>query len=249
MQLYAVSQSKQKVNMNSEKVVVEIWSDVVCPFCYIGKKKMEKAVAKLGAQEKVEIIWHSFQLDPSFPKGTSTPSMQYLSQSKGLPLEQVNMMGAQLTQQAKAYDIDFRFDKAKSFNTWDAHRLIQWAKTLHKSNELKEAFMEAYFTNGIDLSNRENILAIVVKVGLNKEQASQILNSDAYTEEVQHDIYQSRQLGIRGVPYFLINETSAISGAQNDQVFENAISMALKELKTSSTQGPEGVCEPNGKCK
>ena len=209
------------------KIKIEIWSDVVCPFCYIGKKKMEQAIAKLNAEDKIEIIWHSFQLDPDFPKDISVPSTKHLSEKKGYPVEQIKGMYNQLANQGKKYGIGFQFEKALSFNTLDAHRLIQWAKIVDKSNELKEAFMLAYFTNGIDLSQQENILKVIEQVGLDTVKAKAILNSDDYTQEVEQDIYQSRQLRIRGVPYFLINENEVISGAQNDKVFENVLSAAL----------------------
>ena len=245
--LFAQSNKKQK--MNTEKVKIEIWSDVVCPFCFIGKKKMEQAITKLNAEDKVEIIWHSFQLDPDFPKDTSVPSTKHLSEKKGYPVEQIKGMYTQLANQGKEYGIDFQFDIALSFNTLDAHRLIQWAKTVNKSNELKEEFMLAYFTNGADLSQQENILKVVSNVDLDTEKAKEILDTDAFAQEVEQDIYQSRQLGIRGVPYFLINEKEVISGAQNDKVFENVLSTALKNAKPKETTSQEGICLPNGECK
>lgn len=221
--------------MTSEKVKIDVWSDVVCPFCFIGKQKMEQAIAKLGAQDQVEIIWHNFQLDPDFPKNTSMSSTAYLSERKGYPEAQVRAMSAQLAQQGKAYGIDFQFDKALSFNTWDAHRLIQWAKTAHKSHELKGALMKAYFSEGIDLSKQENLLGVVEKVGLDAKKAKSILETDAYSNEVKQDIYRSRELGIRGVPYFWINEQDEIYGAQSDQVFENVIGAALKKLQPAQS--------------
>ena len=211
-------------------VKIEIWSDVVCPFCYLGKKKVEQAVQKLNAEDKVEIVWHSFQLDPEFPTNTSVPSIENLSERKGYPIDQVREMCASLTQQGKGYQIEFAFEKALTFNTNDAHRLIQWGKTLGKGSELKEALMQAYFSEGTDLSQQENLLAVVEKVGLDKEKAQSVLESDVFAQDVQQDIYRSQQLGIRGVPFFLINGETAISGAQADPVFEQAIGEALQGL-------------------
>ena len=121
--------------MKNEKVKIEIWSDIVCPFCYIGKKKLELAVSKLNAKDKVEIVWHSFQLDPVFPKGTSQSSAEYLSQRKGYPVGQIRAMQQHLVSQAKPYNIDFQFEKSLSFNTRDAHRLWQWSKQFKKENQ------------------------------------------------------------------------------------------------------------------
>jgi predicted DsbA family dithiol-disulfide isomerase len=240
---------KKNEKMNSKKVVIEIWSDVVCPFCYVGKKKLEQAVQRLNAEDKVEIVWHSFQLDPDFPKGESIPSTPYLSQRKGYPIEQVKAMSEHLTVQGKSYNIDFNFNEALTFNTLDAHRLIQWAKTVEKSDALKEALMKAYFTDGMDLSKKVNLIAVCKSLGLDSDKAKAIIESNAFEEEVQQDIYQSRQLAIRGVPYFLINESLSISGAQSDEIFESVISSALKDVKAESNDSNEGVCLPDGDCK
>ncbi len=231
-----------------KKIKIEIWSDVVCPFCFIGKKKMEQAITKLNAEDNVEIIWHSYQLDPDFPKGTSISSTKHFSKKKGYPIEQIEGMYIQLANQGKEYGIDFHFDKSLSFNTLNVHRLIKWAKSFNKSNEMKEAFMLAYFTDGIDLSQEENILTVIGTIGIDTTKAKSILNTDTYTQEVEQDMYQSRQLGVRGVPYFLINEKEVISGAQNDKVFENVISDALKKVKPNEAKSKEEICLPNGEC-
>lgn len=215
--------------MKNEKTKIEIWSDFVCPFCYIGKAKLMQAISTLGAQNKVEIIWHSFQLDPDFPKDKAMPSSLYLSQKKGFPVEQLKGMYQHLSNSGKAYNIDFQFEKAISFNTFDAHRLWQWSKKFSKEGELKETLMKAYFTDGIDLSKRENLLACIESIGLNKSEAQRILDSTDFSQEVELDIYQARQTGLRGVPYFLINDSKVIAGAQDDKVFESVLQSALFE--------------------
>ena len=231
---YYQEQVINDIKMNSEKVKIEIWSDIVCPFCYIGKKKLEQAITKLDAREKVEIVWHSYQLDPDFPKGTSKSSTEYLSERKGYPVSQIIGIHQQLVNQATAYGIDFQFEKSLSFNTGDAHRLWQWSRQFNKEGELKEALMKAYFTDGTDLSKKENLLVVAVSVGLDKIEADKVLSNDLFEQEVEMDIYQARQLGIRGVPYFLINEKASISGAQPDQVFEHVLSTALNKVKSSA---------------
>jgi predicted DsbA family dithiol-disulfide isomerase len=212
--------------MIQENMKIEIWSDIVCPFCYLGKKKLERAIIKLNLKTYPEIVWHSFQLDPTFPKKTSIPSLQYLSEKKHIPIEQVHGMHKYLADQGNQYGINFQFDKALTFNTSDAHRLWQWSKELNKSKELKEALFSAYFTEGRDLSRHDNLLNVAVNSGLNRDEAEKILNSDSYEQELEEDKYQASQLGIRGVPYFLINEKAVISGAQDDKVFEHVLSAA-----------------------
>jgi predicted DsbA family dithiol-disulfide isomerase len=206
-----------------KNIKIDIWSDIVCPFCFIGKKKLEQAIAKLNLQNQVEIEWHSFQLDPEFPKGEAIPSAEYLAQRKNYPIEQINAIQHQLTANAKPYGIDFQFEKALSFNTLDVHRLWQWSKLFGKSSELKEALMKAYFTDGIDLSKEENVLQVVENCDLNKLEAQEILQSDKFSNEVDEDIYHASQIGVRGVPFFVLNNQFAISGAQEDSVFENAL--------------------------
>ncbi len=228
-----VGKTKKEVTNSNKmnKVKVEIWSDMVCPFCFIGKKKLEKAIATLAMQDQVEIVWHSYQLDPYFPKDTSISATKHLIEKKGISENQLNGMYQNLVNSGKNYGIDFNFEKSLSFNTFDAHRLWHWSKQFGKQNEWKEAVMIAYFTEGIDLSKKENLMQIVTDLGLDSLSASQVLNSDSYASEVENDIYQSNQLQIQGVPYFLVNGKDAISGAQDDKVFEKVLKSALSEIE------------------
>lgn len=210
---------------------------------------MEQAIAKYNAEDKVEIIWKSFQLDPTFPQNTSTPSKENLVNRKGYPKTQVDAICGQLESQGTTYDIHFDFDKAVTFNTWDSHRLLQWSKTLQKSHELKEALMKAHFGEGKDLSKQEQIIAVEKSVGLDDKQAMEVLNSEQYTTEVQRDISKAQSLGIRGVPYFLINGVKVISGAQSDAVFERMILSGLSGLTEATDTAASGVCTPEGECK
>lgn len=214
--------------MNNEQVKIEIWSDIVCPFCFLGKKKLERAIRKLQAEDKVEVVWHSYQLNPAFPKNTSMTSGEYLARYKGYPAAQLREVQDRLTYQGKDYGIGFRFDTCLTFNTGDAHRLWQWSRQFNRDNELKEVLMRAHFTEGVDLSVRENLVEAAVLAGLDREEANGILEGDAYADEVESDMYQARQLGVRGVPYFLVDEKAVISGAQADQIFENVLATALK---------------------
>ena len=243
--------SQQKTeNMDSKNVItVDIWSDIVCPFCYIGKAKLENAIAYLNAKDKVVIKWHSFQLDPDFPMGVSVPSAEYLAKRKGYPVDQINAIQAQLTSQAKQYGIDFQFEKSLSFNTLDAHRLWKWSEQFNQASALKTALMKAYFTEGLDLSKKEVLLQVVENVGLDKAKASEILANNSYANEVQADIQMASKIGIRGVPFFILNNKYSISGAQDDSVFKGALQELLNELPaTTATESTGAVCEPNGKC-
>ena len=150
---------------------------------------------------------------------------------KNISAEQMQGMNEYLKQQGLQYGIDFQLDKSMVFNTFNAHRLLQWSKEFNKSSELKEAFMKAYFTDGIDLSNPDNLISAVGMVGLDTEKAKEIINSTSYSESVNDDIYQSKTINLRGVPHFLFNDKFFISGAQEDLVFENAIKGELLRQK------------------
>ena len=225
---------------------IEIWSDIVCPFCYLGKKKLERAIEKVGLIDDAEVIWHSFQLDPEFPKDIAIPSAHYLSEKKGYPLNQIQAIQHQLREQALDYGIDFQFDKALSFNTGRIHQLLHWGNQFGKTNELKEVFLKAYFTDGIDLSINQNIAQLVTKVGLDENEALLILSSEKYKDEVEADYYAASQIGVRGVPFFLINNQTAISGAQSDEVFEQVLQTEMIKSGISVKTSTDGTCSIDG---
>lgn len=243
------AQINSAINMTTEKIKIEVWSDITCPFCYLGKKKLEKAISELKGEDNIEIIYRSFMLDPNFPKNTSMTSLQYLSKHKNIPLEAMQQMVNQLKLQGNNYDINFEFGKSLTFNTFDTHRLIQWAKNYNLSAELKQALLTAYFTDGIDLSKDTNLLKVTETVGLNIEEAKAVLHSDKYSNEVINDIQKAQNIGIRGVPFFLINDKEAISGAQDDTVFKNVLSSALNNLTPIPEEKETGFCEPDKACK
>jgi predicted DsbA family dithiol-disulfide isomerase len=209
---------------------IDVWSDVVCPFCYLGKRKLEHALEKLGLTDQVVVEWHSFQLDTTFPKGTSVLATEHLAQRKGIPMASLETAQQRLTDQGKLYGIDFRFDRAMNFNTLDVHRLLLWSKSFQKADALKTALFKAHFTNGLDLSKSEILKQIAVSIGLDGEAALHVLNSQHYSAEVQQDIANAQQIGIRGVPFFVFNKKTALSGAQPDSVFEEVIQQAITAI-------------------
>lgn len=209
-----------------KKIKIEIWSDVVCPFCYLGFRKLEHALKKTGLGGYFETEWQSFQLDPEYPSGQSESTTSYLAQRKGVPESQIRQIYSRLTEQGKIYGIDFHFDTALTFNTRKAHQLIQWSKNYSNSTELEVAFFKAYFTNGANLSIPENLITIAESVGLNGEDARFVLNDQKHDVKIEEDKYAASQLGVRGVPYFLIGGEFPIAGAMPDEVFENTLRMA-----------------------
>ena len=206
---------------------IEIWSDIVCPFCYLGKKKLERAIEKVGLKDNVEIIWRSFQLDPEFPMDKAVPSIKYLVERKGYPIQQINQIQKDLVERSLPYGIDFQFDKSLTFNSLKAHQLLHWSNRFGKNDQLKEVFLKAYFTDGLDLSNDLVLTEQVVKVDLSQNEALEVILTKEFLDEVDSDCYQASQIGVRGVPFFLINNRASISGAQEDQVFEQVLKMEI----------------------
>lgn len=235
----------------NKKIKIEIWSDVVCPFCYLGLRKLERALEVTGLNGHFEIQWHSFQLDPDFPVGITENTTAYLAERKGIDQSQVKQMYGQIAEQGRRYEIDFQFDKALSFNTLDAHRIIQWSKTTGRSTELEEAFFKAYFTQGADLSKSENLIAVCVGLGFEYQQMQAAIEEPQYSILIEEDKYAASQMGIRGVPYFLVGDKLTVSGAQPDEVFESTLRNVFSQYQSTGRIEPTesaGTCSTEGEC-
>lgn len=218
---------------DTSKMKVEIWSDIACPFCYIGKKNYEKALEKFAEASNLELEWYSFQLDPTLPEeGNEGVNMStYLEQSKGMPASQIQEMFANIGEMGKSVDIEFKFDKAVIANTMNAHRLLQLAKTKGLSNEAEEILFKAYFTDGVDIGNREALKSIGLTIGLEEGDLDRVLNSDEFAYEVNQDIREGANIGVQGVPFFVFNRRYGISGAQPVEAFLETINKAFSEWK------------------
>jgi len=203
----------------------------MCPFCYIGKRKFEKALKKLPETDQVKVIWKSFQLNPDMKTQPGKNMIEYLAEVKGWSIEQSKEMHANVTAMAKEEGLDYRFDKAIVANSFDAHRLLQMAKASDKGNEAEEMLFKYYFTEGKNIADHTFLTELGIELGLNKTDIEDMLSSDKYSEEVNHDVYESQQLGIRGVPFFLLNRKYGISGAQPTQAFVGVLEQSLGEWK------------------
>lgn len=201
---------------------IEIWSDIVCPFCYIGKRHLEQALKNTGNQ--VEIEWKSFQLDPTVTREDAGASVvEHLAAKKGMSVEQVNGMMNHVETMATNAGLDMKLRSSFVMNTFHAHRVLHFAKSLGKGSELKEAFLKAHFTDNLNLNKDENLIQVAVSVGLNEEDVLRVLHSNEFEEAVNEDAYTAQQFGARGVPFFVFNRESAVSGAQPVEVFEQIL--------------------------
>lgn len=208
---------------------IEIWSDVMCPFCYIGKKNFEQALEKLPFKNEVEVEWKSFQLDPTLDPGETKTTAEYFREKKGFPEEQAKQMTAQVVQMGKASGIDFNFEKALITNTFPAHKLLHLAKKHNKASEMEEELFKAHFLNGENVGDTEVLSSLAQKLGISKEEAQQTLSSDEFDHDANQDISEGRNNGVSGVPFFILNGKYAVSGAQPTALFEEALTQTYNE--------------------
>lgn len=216
--------------MESKKIVVEVWSDIMCPFCYIGKKNFEKALQQIPNADQFQVEWKSFQLDPEIPENTSfLGEKEYLAQRKGMQEAQVREMLQYVTEAGANAGIKMNFDRSIVANTQRAHRLLHLAKQTNQANALKERLFAAHFTDGLDVGNREVLSQLAAEVGLDSSEVNRVLNSDEFAYDVIQDIQEGANIGVRGVPFFVIDRKYAVSGAQPVEVFVETLEKAAAE--------------------
>lgn len=209
-------------------MLIEVWSDVACPFCYVGKKRLETALAQFPHKD-VEVVYKSFMLNPQLETDPTISIADYLAEAKGLDPRMVQQMNQRVGQMGAVEGIDFAFEKVVVANTERAHRLLQHAQGLGKGAEAQERIFLAYFTEGVNIDDTSALLVLATELGLNAESARAAIDSDAVSYDVQRDIAEARSLGITGVPFFVIDRAYGVSGAQDVAVFEQALNKALSE--------------------
>lgn len=247
------AQNAASINLKQQKMKIEIWSDVACPFCFIGKRHLEKALENFSEKDNIEIVWKSFQLDPDLNPKEGESLYESLSEKKGWSIAQTKQITQNVIQMAKAIGIEMNFDQVIPANTLKAHQFLQLAKTLGKGNEAKELLLKAYFTQGKNIADVKFLKSIATELGIEEKNLNQIEDNTFY-EKVQEDIYESRQIGVQGVPFFLFNEQYAISGAQPVKAFEQTLEKSYAAWKSSqptiSISTIEGKsCTPDEECK
>ncbi len=230
---------------------VEIWSDVVCPWCYIGKRRFETALARFAHRDEVEIVWRSFELDPGAPRSTAGSLNDMLAKKMNTTTARAAAMNAHVSELAAADGLDYHLDIARPGNTFDAHRLIHLAAAHGKQAEAKERLMHAYFTEGAAIGERETLVALGAELGLPAEDVRAALEGDTYAADVRADENRARVFGISGVPFFAIDERYGISGAQPAELFSQALEQAWAEahpLTMVGVAGAEGADCADGCC-
>jgi predicted DsbA family dithiol-disulfide isomerase len=208
---------------------VEIWSDVMCPFCYIGKRKFEAALAQFPQRAQVEIVWKSFQLNPDLDTDTSKSVRQSLAESKGWTLEQTDEAMSYVVNMAQSVGLTYHFDKAVVANSFDAHRFSHLAKKHGLQDEAEERLFAAYFIEGKNTADHQTLIQIGAEIGLDSSEVKNVLEAGDFAAEVQKDISEARQVGVTGVPFFVFNGKYAVSGAQDSKVFLGVLERVLAE--------------------
>jgi len=241
--------------MAAPKMTVEVWSDIMCPFCYIGKRNYESALKQFEGSENIEIQWKSFQLDPTIPEQNDGKQniYEYLAERKGMSYEHSAKMHENVTEIAKRAGLTYNFDKAIVANSFNAHKMIQLAKTKGLGDEAEERLFYAYFTEGKDFGNTKTLVQLGTEIGLSEADIRMALNSEEYTAKVKADIEEARYLGVTGVPFFVFNRSYAVSGAQPSEAFLQTLNKSFTEWRaqhpTGNMETTEGaVCRPDGTC-
>ncbi|HEX4658377.1 MAG TPA: DsbA family oxidoreductase [Streptosporangiaceae bacterium] len=208
---------------------VEIWSDVVCPWCYIGKRRLERAVASFGHPGEVTVTYRSFELDPNAPAQRTGTHAEHLARKYGMTIAQAEQANQQMTQRAADDGLEFRFDLIRGGNTFDAHRLLHLAKDHGLQPEMKERLLRATFTEGLPIADKPSLVRLATEAGLPAAPAQAVLDGDAYADAVRADEQQAARYGISGVPFFVADGKYAVSGAQPPEVLVQLLRRAYDE--------------------
>ncbi|OJX94803.1 MAG: disulfide bond formation protein DsbA [Micrococcales bacterium 73-15] len=226
---------------------IDIWSDIACPWCYIGKRRFERALAAFEHRDEVEVVWHSYQLDPTLPEHYDGTEAAYLATRKGLPEEQVRQMFAHVAQQAAGEGLDYDFDALVVANSMRGHQLLHLARENGVADQVKEALLRTHFVEGGDIGDEEVLVRIGVAAGLAEQDVRDELASGSRIPAVRADVAEAAALGIQAVPTFVLDMTYAVSGAQPSEVFATALEQAWAASRPRLQQLADGdACGPDG---
>lgn len=211
---------------------IDIWTDVVCPFCFIGKEHLDAALETFEHANDVEVHWHAFELDPDLPAQPETTLVEAFANKYGIALEDAEAHKRQIAHSLQQCGVEYNWQDAQRGNTFDAHRLIQFAQTKGKGAQVHDAIMRAYLEAGENIAEHATLLKAAALAGLDAEDTQAALEGDDFGETVRNDEAQGTQIGIRGVPFFVFNGKFAVSGAQPKEVFHQALEQAWADAKT-----------------
>lgn len=226
---------------------IDIWSDIACPWCYIGKRRLETALADHPQRDDIQVTWHSYQLDPSLPEHYEGTEADYLASRKGMPVEQVREMFGHVAEQAAGEGLAYDFDRLVVANSARAHELLHLAKERGVADAVKEGLLSGHFEHGLDIGDVDALARVGADAGLDEGEVRAALADGRYKAAVASDIDMARQIGVTGVPCVVVDMKYAVSGAQPPQVFREVVDKALAE-RTPAVQVVQSgdVCGPDG---
>ena len=232
---------------------VEIWSDIMCPFCYIGKRKFENALSQFADKEDIKVIWKSYQLSPNHVTDLTLNNYQYLANHKGISIEEAKQMSDYVADRAVEVGLKYDFDKVILANSFKAHCLSHLAKKHGFQNEIEEVLFRAYFTEGKNIDDNATLMQLGIEIGLDENEISNVLENGIYGDEVRKDIYEAQQVGVRGVPFFVFDRKYAVSGAQESATFLKTIEKSHSEWRIENPKAKlevlvGEVCDIDGNC-
>lgn len=231
---------------------VAIWSDFVCPFCYIGKRRFEAALQQFAHKQDVKIEYKSYELDPSAQRNPDKNLHELLANKYGMSVEKAKAMNEDIGRQAAEAGLAYHFDKMQYTNTFDAHRVAKYAQTFGKGNEVTERLLKAYFTDSKHIGDHDTLVTLAEEAGLDGEKEAALLPENDYASQVRADERLARQIGVQGVPFFVFNEKYAVSGAQSVEVFMNVLEKVSQEennnpvLQMLEEDANTGYCTEEG---
>lgn len=239
-----------------KKMKIDIWSDIACPYCYIGKRKLEEALNKFAHANEIEIIWHSYELNPELPKQALSQSFEsYYAKQNNYTPDEAKLSLEKMTARAKRAGLEYCFDKLIVANTSDALRLAKLAAKHNLANEAEEVLFKAYFTEGKDISDRQTLIDLGKKIGLAEAEITTMLNSDNYLADIKEDMRHSEeQLKLEFIPFYLLNNKDVIQGSLAEEEYLEALDKAYADWKANGGGNGEGTrtkgrtCSPDGTC-
>jgi len=225
----------------------------MCPFCYIGKRRFEAALEEFGHKNEIEVEWKSFQLNPDLKTDPNININEYLAERKGITPDHARQMNDYVTSMAAEVGLNYDFDKAIVANSFNAHRLSHLAKKHDLGEAAEEALFKAYFTEGKNIDDKQTLTDIGVFLGLDPEEIKQTLDTDAFADEVKHDVAEAQYLGVQGVPFFVMDRKYGVSGAQAVNVFTQSLERSFAEWQQENPKPKLTViegesCTPDGDC-
>lgn len=230
---------------------VEVWSDYLCPFCYMGKRKFELALNRFEQKDDVNLVFRSFELDPDFAEKTNQSIYEIVAHKYRIPVESAKIQYMQIAEQAAMVGLHYNFDSFIPTNVFKAHRLMHYAKSEGKMREMSDRIFKALFTDSLNISDNQVLIALASDIGLDKDKVLEVLTSDLYGKDVIKDEADAHSLGITGVPYFVFNNKYAVSGAQSPETFLEVLEKVRDEefsaKEHSRKTSDKGLCS-DGTC-